>query len=135
MDIKKIKSLCLIFENCDYITFPFTKDIDIIVDKIYRTMHIISDDDNDLSILENDNCKSIKIFIPKYYCKDKTFLVQEEFEEKIKQCDITSVELEYFDNYKDNIKVPWKDTLDMNYNDYQKNIFLDDGIEIYIDEK
>lgn len=135
MDYKKVKSLCLIFENCDYITFVFEENVNIIIDRIYRTMHIVRDSDDDLSVLEGDSCKSIKIFIPKYYINNKTDLFQEEFEKKIKQCDITEIELEYHDSYKDNIRVPWKDTLDMNYNIYQTNIFEDDGIAIYIEEK
>ncbi len=135
MDYKKIRSLSLMFENADWIEFPFNSDMNIIIDNIYHQRYIIRDSDDDLAILETDACKSIKIFIPNYYYKNKTELYKNIFEEKIKDCDITQVELEYYDSYKDNIRVPWNDALDIEYNTFQKNILEDNGIAIYIEEK
>jgi hypothetical protein len=135
MEYKKIRSLYLIFEDTDFIEFSITVDMEVAINNIYYMRHVVRDADNDLSVLEEERCKNVKIFIPKYYYKNKTFLIQEEFEEKIKDCDIFAIKLEYFDNYENYIRVPWNDSLDMCYNNFQKNIFEDDGIAIYIEER
>ena len=136
--MNKIKKIEIVFENCDSVIIYPTMFKHLLIGGITKEYRINCFQYNMGEFIEYINCECFTITINKKglnQVSSMSIVSKEKLKERLKTLDITHIKIFFSDRKSDYISVPWKSDDNGFSNLNQKNKYIEDDLQIIINEK